>query len=114
MIVDGKPVLRNGRLATLDEAAIYAKVEAVMPGFPEGLRRDRAAHRRPPALSRQSPPQDLGCPRRHAAHDAVLDNDPIRWKHLRRHCEERRDEATQSAAILDCFTSLAMTMSVVN
>jgi guanine deaminase len=39
VIVDGKVVLRGGRLTTLDEAAIYAKVEAVMPGF----RKDFAA-----------------------------------------------------------------------
>jgi guanine deaminase len=39
VIVDGKIVLRNGRLATMDETAIYAKVEAVMPGF----RKDFAA-----------------------------------------------------------------------
>jgi guanine deaminase len=33
VLVDGKVVLRNGRLATMDEATIYAQVEAIMPGF---------------------------------------------------------------------------------
>lgn len=33
VIVGGKVVIQKGRLATLDEAAIYAEVDAVMPGF---------------------------------------------------------------------------------
>jgi guanine deaminase len=33
VLVDGKVVLRHGKLATIEEARIYAAVDAVMPGF---------------------------------------------------------------------------------
>ena len=66
VIVDGEPLLLDGRLTRLDEAALRAEAEAVMPGF----RRDFAALAR---RSAQAVSYLLDANRRVGQHDVGLD-----------------------------------------
>ena len=65
VIVDGEPLLLDGRLTRLDEAALRAEAEAVMPGF----RRDFEALARRNA---EAVPYLLDANRRVAGHDVGL------------------------------------------
>ena len=67
VLVDGAVVLRDRRLATVDETTIYEAVKAVMPGFRQGLRGDLRARRQAPALARPRPQADHGRRARHRA-----------------------------------------------
>ena len=47
VFVGGRPVVRDGKLVTVDEAALAAEAEGIAPGFRREAKRSREAQRRP-------------------------------------------------------------------